>query len=46
MVITVLGYDTTEKEVRISGTGAAISLPKAWRGLRVKAVLLDPIPQE
>jgi hypothetical protein len=46
MAILIRGFDTLEKEVRTSGSGAAVNIPKAWRGLRVKIVLLDPLPKK
>lgn len=41
--IILTGFEVIEKTARPHGNGAAVSVPKAWVGKRVKVVLLEPL---
>lgn len=43
MEIKIMGYAVVEKTVTAVGNTAHVTVPRAWLGKRVKAILLDPV---
>jgi len=46
MEITLKGYAVVEKVATRQGGTAHVTVPVAWLGKRVRAVLVDPLTEE
>jgi putative transposon-encoded protein len=44
--ITTKGYAVVDRKAGKSGNSARVHVPIAWAGLKVRAILLEPIPEK